>query len=83
MHDANNASKCNVDRNISKHMYSGWVQEMRDMMAIMKADFDEALDEKRQEYEFNREEIKVVGSFLGQFVLSLFPSAILHFIYTL
>lgn len=52
-------------------------------MAIMKADFDEALDEKRQEYEFHREEIKVLGSFLGRFVPSLFPNEILHFIYTL
>lgn len=56
---------------------------MRDMMAIMKADFDEALDEKQQEYESNREEIKVLGSFLGQFASSLFSSAVMHFIYTL
>lgn len=69
---ANNELKCNVDRNISKHMHSGWVQEMRDMMAIMKSDFDEALDEKRQEYEFEREEIKVLGSYLGWFVPYLF-----------
>ena len=35
------------------------VQEMKDMIAAMKIEFEEAIDEKRQDFEATREELKV------------------------
>lgn len=36
------------------------MQELKDMIAAMKTEFDEAIGEKRQEFESSREEIKVL-----------------------
>ena len=38
------------------------VQEMKDMIAAMKIEFEEAIDEKRQDFEATREELKVWGA---------------------
>jgi arsenate reductase-like glutaredoxin family protein len=45
--------------NVMTKTHKAQRKEMKDMLAEMKTEFDEAISEKRQEFETTREELKV------------------------